>query len=230
MYRQQFLDYLERYDYVGPKDTPLVSSAPQIQSTDSEWFRKPSTLYQQRSSSFSTFSQSSTSVDLIEDRSSQTHHEGEDYLSTPCVKQVKGFQILEWWSKNESFYPHLAKVAKDILAIPITQVGVERVFNIARDVLGDRRHRLSAQAFREIMIFKDTISQEGPEEEDILPYDEVDDLFELPACEGPVNGTEVEGEEEGDLNSADEEPLTPLRREPRPRKRARPSRYQDDIL
>ena len=75
------------------------------------------------------------------------------------------------------------------------------------------------------MIFKDTISQEGPEEEDILLYDEVDDLFKLPACEGPVNGTEVMGEEEGDLNSADEEPLTPLRREPRPCKRARPSRY-----
>jgi hypothetical protein len=230
MYRQQFLDYLERYDSVGPKDTPLVSSTPQNQSTDSEWFRKPSTFLQQRSSSFSTFSPSSTSLDLIDDRSSPTIHEGEDYLSTPCVKQAKDFQILDWWSKNEPFYPHLAQVAKDILAIPITQVGVERAFNIARDVLGDRRHRLSAQAFREIMIFKDTILQEGPQEEDRLPYDEVDDLFELPACENPVDRAEIESEREGDLNSGDEGPSTPSRREQRPRKRARPLRYRDDKL
>ena len=75
-----------------------------------------------------------------------THQEGESYLSTPCVKQVEEFNILEWWGANEASYPQLARVAKDILAIPISQVGVERVFNTARDVIGDQRHRLSIRA------------------------------------------------------------------------------------
>ncbi|EMD63973.1 hypothetical protein COCSADRAFT_50538, partial [Bipolaris sorokiniana ND90Pr] len=58
------------------------------------------------------------------------------------------------WRVNSSTYPHLAKVAKDILAVPIAQVGVERVFNIAKDTIGDRRHRLSAQTIQQIMVLK----------------------------------------------------------------------------
>ncbi|KAG9384439.1 hypothetical protein A1F94_003986 [Pyrenophora tritici-repentis] len=78
----------------------------------------------------------------------------------------------------------------DILAIPIAQVGVERVFNVAKDVIGSRRHRLSARTIQQIMVLKDTISQEEEQGLDYLvaqlgedgePIDEVNDLFELPA-------------------------------------------------
>ncbi|EUC39511.1 hypothetical protein COCMIDRAFT_79173, partial [Bipolaris oryzae ATCC 44560] len=55
------------------------------------------------------------------------------------------------WSINSLTYPYLAKVAKDILTVPIAQVGVERVFNIAKDTIGDQRHRLNAQIIRQIL-------------------------------------------------------------------------------
>jgi hypothetical protein len=202
-----------------------VPNTPLRQSLDSEWFRKPSTSHQSPSSSFSTYSQSSVAV---ENNSSLglTVQEGESYLSTPCVKQAEGLNVLQWWSSNEAFYPRLSQVAKDVLAIPIAQVGVERVFNTAKDVIGDRRHRLSAQVIRQIMILKDTIQLEEPKEEGLVAYDEVDDLLELPACIGPEDP--VENEEDHD--SSDQEPVTPSRREQRPRKRVKPSRYRDDIL
>ena len=76
------------------------------------------------------------------------------------------------------------------------------------------------------MILKDTISLEQSQEEDSLPQDEVDDLLELPACNELVDG--VESDEYTD--STDEEPLTPLRRQQRPRKRMNPWQYRDDVL
>jgi hypothetical protein len=224
MYRQQFLDYLDRYDNVEPRDVTLVSSAPQKQSLDNEWFRKPPTPSRSQSTSFSTHSQRSATQEADDDIG-PTHQEGESYLSTPCVKQVEEFDILEWWSANEVSYPQLARVAKDILAIPISQVGVERVFNTARDVIGDQRHRLSTRAVRQIMILKDTISSEQCNEEDSLPQDEVDDLLELPACNELIDGVESDG----NADSTDEEPLTPSGRQQRPRKRMKPWRYRDDV-
>lgn len=235
MYRQQFLDYLDRYDSEEPRELSIFSSTPQKQFSDNDWFRKPPAPSRSQSSSFSAFSQSS--IVLVGDESvGKTRQEGEQYLSTPRVIQTDGFDVLAWWSANESFFPRLAQVAKDILAIPITQVGVERVFNTARDVIGDRRHRLSTQTIRQIMILKDTFSKEEDEEEGTLPYDEVDDLLELPACVvtedeieiDEVRSGRVETDRAGD--STEEEPVTPSRRQQRPRKRVKPLRYRINDL
>lgn len=76
------------------------------------------------------------------------------------------------------------------------------------------------------MILKDTISFEQTKEEDLLPYDEVDDLFILPASIDLADGAETER----DADSTDEEPVTPSRREQHPRKRVKPARYRDNEL
>lgn len=44
------------------------------------------------------------------------------------------------WKKIEPKYPTVAKMAKDILSIPASGVGVEQLFDTARDVL-DSYHR-----------------------------------------------------------------------------------------
>lgn len=231
MYRQQFLEYLDRYDNAHPRDSAVPPSTPLRRSLDTEWFRKPSTFPPSQSSSFSSPSQSSVAPETYSDVG-LTRQEGESYLSTPCVKPAGSFDILIWWRMNEITYPRLAQVAKDILAIPIAQVGVERVFNLSKDVIGDRRHRLSTQTIRKIMIFKDIIGLEGSaQEEDLsaiegqLPLDEIDDLLELPANVDAVNGVESEREPE---STDEEDPVTPSRREQRPRKRMKPWRYRDD--
>jgi hypothetical protein len=170
------------------------------------------------------------SQDTEEDHGGPTRQEGELYLSTPCVRGLNSSGILPWWKENESTYPRLAQVVKDILAIPIAQVGVERVFNMAKDVIGDRRHRLAAQTIQKIMVLKDDILQEAEQptqlpdadrDEDQAPCDEVDDLFELTADFEPDMTSDEEEEEVGIMEEEPEVERLP------PRKRQRPSRYRD---
>jgi len=169
-----------------------------------------------------------------EDERGPTRKEGEAYLSTPCVVARGGFNVLGWWKANEGSYPHLSQVAKDILAVQIAQVGVESVFNLARDVIGDRRHRLHSQTIRKIMIMKHLISDEQildttlrdtPEEESQLPSDEQNDLFELAADTYSADNDETPVRVDSSENEAEVE--TPSRRERRPRKRKMPARYTD---
>ena len=58
------------------------------------------------------------------------------------------------WKKIELKYPTVARVAKDILSIPASGVGVERLFNTARDVCFYRRNRLNPTTIEMIMQLK----------------------------------------------------------------------------
>ena len=75
------------------------------------------------------------------------------YLDTPPLK-LSDDDPLIWWSQNANQYPALAKMAKRILAVPISSVGVERVFSVARDVLPYRRNRLSGGMIKTLLICK----------------------------------------------------------------------------
>ncbi|KAG9384129.1 Dimer-Tnp-hAT domain containing protein [Pyrenophora tritici-repentis] len=117
----------------------------------------------------------------------------------------------EWDILSEKRFTQKKSVAKDILAIPIAQVGVERVFNVAKDVIGSRRHRLSARTIQQIM-------------EDGEPIDEVNDLFELPASLEHTFDIDEENqttEEESEEEVQEERQLPPQRQ--------RPQRYRDKL-
>lgn len=59
--------------------------------------------------------------------------------------------ILEYWSKvNNS----LSKIAEIILAVPSTQVSVERIFSSLKYILSDQRNRLSALNVEHILMVK----------------------------------------------------------------------------
>jgi hypothetical protein len=51
--------------------------------------------------------------------------------------------VLNWWDGNKWEYPSTAQAAWDYLAIPASEVDVERLFNVGRDVLGMRHFSLS---------------------------------------------------------------------------------------
>ncbi|CAG7970681.1 unnamed protein product [Penicillium nalgiovense] len=51
---------------------------------------------------------------------------------------------LEFWRTNAPRFPALSALARDILLIPTTGAGVERLFNTARDICHYRRGRLYA--------------------------------------------------------------------------------------
>ncbi|KAL6912187.1 hypothetical protein ACP4OV_000992 [Aristida adscensionis] len=55
------------------------------------------------------------------------------YLEDPLapIRENDDFDVLKWWKRNEETYPVLAKMARDLLAIPLSTVASESTFSIA---------------------------------------------------------------------------------------------------
>jgi hAT family C-terminal dimerisation region len=85
-----------------------------------------------------------------------------DYLDTPAAEFTTDNTTgdpLKVWPLLESSYPELSLMAKDILAVPASGVGVEREFNQARDVITFRRCRLTPSLTEDLMMVKHFESQ-----------------------------------------------------------------------
>jgi hypothetical protein len=82
------------------------------------------------------------------------------YFKTPVVKHRRTSSeddinwVLNWWRSHEAEYPIISQVAWDYLAIPASEVDVERLFSTSRDLIGLRRHSLSIDTMRAIMMIK----------------------------------------------------------------------------
>ncbi|KAH9677883.1 transmembrane ascorbate ferrireductase 1 [Citrus sinensis] len=59
----------------------------------------------------------------------------DSYLDEKVISRMEDFNILSWWKTNANRYPTLARIARDILAIPITTVASESAFNTSGRVL-----------------------------------------------------------------------------------------------
>ena len=57
-----------------------------------------------------------------------------------------------YWKEHEHEFPILAKMARDILSIPASGAGVERLFNCARDICHYRRGQLKPETIRDLML------------------------------------------------------------------------------
>jgi len=91
-----------------------------------------------------------------------------------------GLDILEYWKSQAVIFPALAAMAKDVLAIPIAGVGVERLFNMARDVITYRRGRLNGETIEAIMMIKFDLLQHqklGQDYSAAISQDTTEDLF-----------------------------------------------------
>jgi hypothetical protein len=64
---------------------------------------------------------------------------------------------LNWWNANQCIYPLMARAARDYLAIPLSEVDIERFFSDGRDILGVRRWSMSGATMRALTILKDNI-------------------------------------------------------------------------
>nr|KAJ0189953.1 hypothetical protein LSAT_V11C800446630 [Lactuca sativa] len=69
----------------------------------------------------------------------------DDYLAEKLLPNEKGFDILMWWKCNGSKFPILQKIAKDILAIPISSVASESSFSMSGNKVTKQRNRLKAE-------------------------------------------------------------------------------------
>ena len=62
--------------------------------------------------------------------------------------------VLNWWKAHEKEYPIMSQVAQDYLPIAAAEVDVERLFSTGRDLIGLRRHSLSEETMKALMIMK----------------------------------------------------------------------------
>ena len=61
--------------------------------------------------------------------------------------------VYMFWKDHQHQFPALANLARDVLSVPATGAGVERLFNSARDVYHYRRGSLKPSTIQDLMMF-----------------------------------------------------------------------------
>jgi hAT family C-terminal dimerisation region len=118
------------------------------------------------------------------------HDEFETYLETkiayPPTLELQS--VLDWWKNNSSVFPGLAKMARDVFAVPCTGAGVEREFSKGRRVATWGRSRLHPDTIQRVMMYKDYLSRMGgplvtwdESEEDKAELQKEMDLYFIPS-------------------------------------------------
>jgi hypothetical protein len=64
---------------------------------------------------------------------------------------------VNYWDANKSEFPGMAAAARDYLAIPASEVDIERLFSIGRDILGVRRWSMNADTMGILIILRDQL-------------------------------------------------------------------------
>jgi hAT family C-terminal dimerisation region len=84
--------------------------------------------------------------DLEEDDDSQMQTNMNELVSY-CLESMEpdSIDILGYWKRNETTYPTLAMMARDIFAVPMSTVPFESCFSSANMILTDKRSTLGAK-------------------------------------------------------------------------------------
>ncbi|KAL4556692.1 hypothetical protein LXL04_034848 [Taraxacum kok-saghyz] len=97
---------------------------------------------QPSSSGWSEFAQFVRTVENVQPQKSEL----DNYLEQGCYICEDGpFDALKWWRSNSLKYRILSRMARDILAIPITTVASETTFSAGSRVIGTYRASLGAE-------------------------------------------------------------------------------------
>ena len=68
--------------------------------------------------------------------------------------------VLDYWTKNANAYPTVAMMARDLFAVPVSTVPSESCFSSANRILTDKRTKLGAKRFEQLVCLKDWIEAE----------------------------------------------------------------------
>jgi hAT family C-terminal dimerisation region len=94
--------------------------------------------------------------DLEEDDDSQMQTNMNELVSY-CLGSMEpdSIDILDYWKRNETAYPTLAMMARDIFIVPVSTVPSESCFSSANMILTDKRSRLGAKTFERLVCLND---------------------------------------------------------------------------
>ena len=73
----------------------------------------------------------------------EAKNEVERFLNEACVDEDESFDILAWWKVNASRFNILSKIARDVLAVPVSTVASESAFSTGGRVLDQFRSSLA---------------------------------------------------------------------------------------
>lgn len=82
----------------------------------------------------------SRKVENVQDDKSSAAHELHSYFASPVINRNN--DPFEWWARNKSRYPEMARIAKVFLCCPASSVYSERLFSEAGNVYETKRNRL----------------------------------------------------------------------------------------
>ena len=85
----------------------------------------------------------------------------DDYFTTSRIvfEKLSGDPtwLIKWWYTYYNDMPQMAAAARDYLAIPVSEVAVERLFSQARDLLAIRRYSMNSETMRMLMLLEDIV-------------------------------------------------------------------------
>ncbi|KAJ4702657.1 Zinc finger BED domain-containing protein [Melia azedarach] len=90
----------------------------------------------------------------------QKKTELQSYLDDGILVDFDNFDILSWWRVNQCQYPLLSKIARDILAIPVSTVNSESAFNAGGRVVSLHRRRLHPNTVEALMCTQSWLRQD----------------------------------------------------------------------
>ncbi|XP_019200246.1 PREDICTED: zinc finger BED domain-containing protein RICESLEEPER 2-like [Ipomoea nil] len=83
------------------------------------------------------------------------------YLSEGIVEEEESFDILGWWKINSARFPVLSKLARDVLAIPISTVASESAFSTSGRVLDPFRSSLTPKIVEALVCTQDWLRKQN---------------------------------------------------------------------
>ena len=76
-----------------------------------------------------------------------------DLFISKTYKRTKE-ETLAWWKDNEKDFKYLSVLAKKYLSVQASSAAVERMFSLCGDIFSNKRRRLGAKFFCDLVYFK----------------------------------------------------------------------------
>jgi hAT family C-terminal dimerisation region len=94
-------------------------------------------------------------INIRQDDDSQIQTNMNELVSY-CLGSMEpdGIDILDYWKRNETAYPTLAMMARDIFVVPVSTVPSESCFSSANMILTDKQSRLGVKTFERLVCLK----------------------------------------------------------------------------
>jgi hypothetical protein len=82
------------------------------------------------------------------------------FVASLIERNEKTSSVIEYWKSQKTQYSLFVKMTKDVLAISCSNVEVERLFNLARNVIIYKKKRLNFQTIETMMMIKYNLNYE----------------------------------------------------------------------